>query len=161
MTKNTKFKNKEFKENKENVKKEESKKEESFIVNLGVVLNNKGEVLIIKRRKPEITKSGKEFVWAFPGGKQEEGESRQERVEKEVFLETGYKVIPIRELHLRIHPDSNIIVVYHYCLVDEKKEPVEIEEKDEVEEVKWVKPEELYQYFTTDIDPEVRKFLKI
>jgi isopentenyldiphosphate isomerase len=53
------------------------------------------------------------------------------------------------------------MIVYHHCKLDEGKPQVEIEEKDEVEEIKWVKPEELYKYFTTDIDPEVKKFLKI
>jgi A/G-specific adenine glycosylase len=147
-------------ENKKNFKKN-IESEKSFIVNLGVVLNSKGEVLIIKRKKPEITKSGKEFVWAFPGGRQEEGETREERVAKEVLLETGYTVIPQSQLHLRVHPDNNVMIVYHHCKLDEGKPQVEIEEKDEVEEIKWVKPEELYKYFTTDIDPEVKKFLKI
>jgi len=129
-------------------------------INLGVVINKKGEVLIVKRKKKEITKSGKEFLWAFPGGRQEEGETREERVVKEVLLETGYKVKPIKQIHIRIHPDTLKMIAYFLCeLEDEKQE--EIVEKDEIEEVKWVKPEELKNYFTTDIDPEVKKVLGI
>ncbi|GIW67526.1 MAG: hypothetical protein KatS3mg096_394 [Candidatus Parcubacteria bacterium] len=137
------------------------KKGEEFMIVLGIVLNKKGEVLIVKRKKKEITANGKEFIWAFPGGRQEKGETREDRVVSEVLAETGYKVKPLRQIHLRVHPDTLTLIAYFLCEL-EKEEPVqEIEEKDEVEEVRWVKPEELKNYFTTDIDPEVKKILNI
>jgi ADP-ribose pyrophosphatase YjhB (NUDIX family) len=148
-----------LKYNKMEQKNIEKEKKPDFI-NLGVVLNKKGEVLIIKRKKKEITSSGKEFVWAFPGGRQEEGETREERVVKEVLLETGYKVKPLRQIHLRIHPDTLKMMAYFLCELEDENQG-EIVEIDEVEEVKWVKPEELKNYFTTDIDPEVKKVLGI
>lgn len=130
-------------------------------VNLGIVINQKGEVLIVKRKKIEQTPTGKTLVWVFPGGIQEKDETREERVIKEVLEETGYLVKPIKQIHLRLHPDTNVMVAYFLCKL-EKDEPVqEIVEKDEVEEIKWVKPEELKNYFTTDIDPEVKKVLNI
>ncbi len=138
-----------------------NKEEKSIFINIGIVLNKNGEVLIIKRRKPEITKTEKKLTWVFPGGKQEEGETREESVEKEVLVETGYKVTSQKILHIRVHPDSNLMMAYHYCHLENEKPVQPIEEIDEVEEVKWVKPEELGKYFTTDIDPEVKKFLKI
>lgn len=52
-------------------------------------------------------------------------------------------------------------MAYHYCHLKKEDQVQSIKEVDEVEEVKWVKPEELKDYFTTDIDPEVKKFLKI
>ena len=137
------------------------RKEKSQMVILGIVLNKKGEVLIIKRKNPEITRNSKEFIWAFPGGRQEEDENREDRVIAEVLAETGYKVRPLRQIHLRVHPDTLTMVAYFLCEL-EKDEPVQdIEEKDEVEEIRWVKPEELKNYFTTNIDPEVKKVLKI
>jgi len=138
----------------------EEENKSDFIV-LGVVINKKGEVLIVKRRKKETTLTGRELVWAFPGGKQKKGETREERVVKEVLSETGYKVKPIKQIHLRIHPDVFKMIAYFLCNL-EKDEPVqEIEEKDEIEEIRWVRPEELKNYFTTDIDPEVKKILAI
>lgn len=139
---------------------EKEQKKEKIFINVGIVLNKNGEVLIVKRKKPEITESGKILLWTFPSGKQEKGQSREECIEKEVLEETGYKVKAIRQLNLRVHPDITLMVAYHLCeLIDEN--PGDIIEKDEIEEVKWVKPEELKNYFTTDIDPEVRKFLNI
>lgn len=130
-------------------------------VNLGVVINKKGEVLIIKRRKKEKTITGADFVWAFPGGVQEAGETREDRVVKEVLLETGYKVKPLRQIHLRVHPDTLVLIAYFLCALESEEPIQEIVEKDEVEEIRWVKPEELKNYFTTDIDPEIKKVLKI
>ena len=135
--------------------------EKSDFIVLGIVLNKKGEVLIVKRKKKEITLTGEELVWAFPGGRQEEGETREERVVKEVLVETGYKVKPIKQIHLRVHPDSFKMIAYFLCELEEEEQVQEIEEKDEIDEVRWVKPEELKNYFTTDIDPEVKKILAI
>ncbi len=142
---------------------EESKSPEktSKFVNLGIVINKKGEVLIIKRKKEEKTKTGKIFLWSFPGGMQEKGETREERVVDEVLKETGYKVKPVRQIHLRLHPDTLTMIAYFLCELESEEPVQEIEEKDEVEEVRWVKPEELKNYFTTDIDPEVKKLLNI
>jgi len=78
-----------------------------------------------------------------------------------VLAETGYKVKPIKQIHLRIHPDSFLMIAYFLCELENEEPIKEIEEKDEIEEVRWVKPEELKNYFTTDIDPEVKKILKI
>ena len=61
------------------------------VINLGIVINNKGEVLIIKRKVPEKGKSGKILVWAFPGGKQESGETRESAVEREVLWKQAIK----------------------------------------------------------------------
>lgn len=130
-------------------------------INLGIVVNNKGEVLIIKRKNPETTESGKILNWVFPGGKQEPSETREESVEKEVLVETGYKVKAVRQIHLRLHPDSKLMMAYHECKLESEKPVQPIQEIDEVAEVRWVKPEELPHYFTTDIDPEVKKFLGI
>jgi ADP-ribose pyrophosphatase YjhB (NUDIX family) len=136
------------------------KEKKSDFVNLGVVLNKKGDVLIVKRKKKEITMSGKDLIWVFPGGRQEQGETREERVVKEILLETGYKVRPLRQIHLRVHPDTLKMIAYFLCELEDENQG-EIVEKDEVEEVKWVKPEELKNYFTTDIDSEIKKVLGI
>jgi 8-oxo-dGTP pyrophosphatase MutT (NUDIX family) len=142
-----------------NINPEKEKKPE-FIV-LGIVLNKRGEVMIVKRKRKEKTLTGKELIWVFPGGKQEEGEMREDRVVKEILAETGYKVKPIQQIHLRIHPDVLKMTAYFLCELEKEKAVQEIEEKDEIEEVRWVEPKELKNYFTTDIDPEVKKVLGI
>jgi ADP-ribose pyrophosphatase YjhB (NUDIX family) len=53
-----------------------------IVINVGVVLNKNGEVLIKKRRKPEKGEDNSKLTWVFPGGKQEPGETRKERIKK-------------------------------------------------------------------------------
>ena len=131
------------------------------VINLGIVINNKGEVLIIKRKVPEKGKSGKILVWAFPGGKQESGETRESAVEREVLMETGYKVKAVKQINMRIHPDTGALVIYRLCELLEENQIQPPSEPHEIEEIKWIKKEEIKNYFTTDIDPQVQKLLGI
>ena len=75
---------------------------EDFI-NLGVVINKKGEALMIRRVKKEKGKDNCILTWAFPGGKQRLNESRKECVEREILDETGYDVVSIRQINLCMH----------------------------------------------------------
>jgi mutator protein MutT len=136
-------------------------KEQTDFIVLGVVLNKEGKVMIVKRKKKEITLTKKELIWVFPGGRLEKGETREERVVKEVLDETGYKVKPLKLIHLRIHPETLKIIAYFLCELEEEDPVQEIKEKEEIEEVRWVNPEELKNYFNTEINSEVKKILKI
>ncbi len=131
------------------------------IVTIGIVLNKKGEVLIVRRRYPESLNKGGYLEWVFPGGVQEDNESREERVVKEILLETGYKTNVIRQIHFRIHPDTFIPIIYFLCSLESEEPVQEIIEKDEIAEVKWVMPSELFNYFQSNLDPEVKKVLNI
>jgi A/G-specific adenine glycosylase len=139
---------------------ENSSVESPNFINIGIIQNNNGEVLMIKRVKEEVGAAGSKLTWAFPGGKQKEGESRKESVEREVQAETGYEVIYVREISLRIPPDLPIIIVYHLLRLKspEQKQP---EQPEEVSEIRWVKPEEIKNLITTSLDPQVAKELKI
>ena len=138
-----------------------SSEESKSFVNLAVTLNAKKEVLVIKRIKKETGKDGAVLEWAFPGGKQLLQESRKQCVERETLAETGYQVISENEISMRVHPQFPVLVVYHLCHLHEEK-PVSLpKESWEVEEVKWVNPQELRTLFTTDIDPKVAKELGI
>lgn len=139
---------------------EEIKESKNFI-NLGVVRNDKSEVLMIRRRQKEEGREGSVLEWAFPGGKQRYQESRAECVRREILDETGYDVISDREISMRIHPQFMVTVVYHLCHLD-SPEPIDgPKEPHEVAEIKWVKPEEIKGLITTDLDSKVAAALKI
>lgn len=140
---------------------EEQATESKNFINLGTVLNGGGEVLVVRRVKVEIGKDGKILEWAFPGGKQKFGETRVQCVEREVLAETGYKVTWVKEISLRIHPEIPVIVVYHLCRPLNPEQPLNPSQPWEIAEVKWVKPEEIKTLFTTSLDPQVAKELKI
>lgn len=130
--------------------------ESKTFINLGVVVNNQDKVLIIKRAKEEKSQDGtKTLTWAFPGGKQKFEETRKQGVEREVLAETGYQVTVLKEINLRSHPQFPVIIVYHLCRPLSDKPNQQPSEPWEVKEIKWVKPEELKNYFTTDLDKKV------
>ncbi|MFA5392523.1 MAG: NUDIX hydrolase [Candidatus Paceibacterota bacterium] len=135
--------------------------ESKTFINLGVVLNDKGEVLIIRRKVIEKGADGSILQWAFSGGKQQFNETREECVEREVLAETGYDVESIKQISIRVHPQFPVTIVYHLCSL-KASEPIDKpNEPHEIAEIKWIKPEEIKEIFTTDIDPKVANELGI
>lgn len=128
-------------------------------LNLGVVINGHGEVLLIKRVKEEKGTGGSALTWAFPGGRQRLSESRSESVAREVLTETGYKIKSIKEISFRLHPQFPVFITYHLCKLVSPKPVAKPKEPHEIAEIKWVKPKEIKKLFTTDFDPKVKREL--
>lgn len=130
--------------------------ESKSFINLGVVVNDQNEILIVKRAKEEKSTDGAmTLTWAFPGGKQKFSESRKDCVQREILDETGYEVEYAREISMRAHLHFPIIMVYHLCRSKNVKPKSKPNQPWEITEVKWVKTEELKNYFTTDLDKNV------
>ena len=138
-----------------------SPKESKAFINLGIVLNSKGEVLVIRRKVLEKGTDGSVLQWAFPGGKQRYQETRKECVEREVLAETGYQVEWLKQISLRVHPQFPVIIAYHLCSLKSPQPVAKPKEPHEIAEIKWVKPSKLKDLFTTDFDPLVKKELGI
>ena len=126
---------------------------------LGIVTNKDGEVLIIQRKKQEKGAGHAVLHWAFPGGKVEDGETISEATKREVLEETGYTVEVEREISSREHPQFPVYVYYSACKVT-SRQPLEKSDR-EVNQIKWVKPKDLQDIFTTDFDEKVKKFLNV
>lgn len=140
------------------IKKTEVKKQESAnFINLGVIINDKKEILMIRRAKPEKGSDGSVLEWAFPGGKQRYDETREKCVEREVLVETGYDIKSIKQISLRLHPQFLVTIVYHLCFLNSPKPIAEPQEPHEVAEIRWVKPQEIKKLITTDLDSLVEK----
>jgi 8-oxo-dGTP diphosphatase len=134
---------------------------ENYLVVLGIVKNKKGEVLIIKRKNLEKSDYNTYLSWAFSGGKQRKDESREEAIEREILEETGYSVKAIEQIDLWVHPEFRKIICYFLCELLEENQIQKPKEEEEIEEIKWVKPEELKNYFTSKLNPKVAKLLGI
>ena len=128
-------------------------------INLGIVVNSKNEVLMIRRIEKETGKNGAVLEWAFPGGKQILNENRKECVEREILDETGYDVESIKEISLRVHPQILVIVVYHFCRLKSEKQIAKPKEPHEIAEIKWVKKQDIKKLITTDLDEKVAQEL--
>ena len=133
--------------------------ESTKFINVGIVFNSQGEVLLIRRAKEETGKDGSILRWAFPGGKQRLTESRQDCVKREVLAETGYDIKPIKQISLRKHPQIEMFIAYHLCKANSDQQVAKPSEPHEVAEIKWVKPGEIEKLITTDLDPGVKKEL--
>lgn len=135
--------------------------EATKFINLGVVLNKSGEVLMIRRVKPETGSDSSVLTWAFPGGKQRLTESRQDCVRREILAETGYDVKHIKQISLRKHPQIEMWIAYHLCRLNSESPMAKPSEPHEVAEIRWVKPPEILSLITTDLDPGIRKELRL
>lgn len=138
-----------------------SAEEAKNFINLGIVLNGKGEVLMIKRKKEERGSDGSLLTWAFPGGKQRLDESREECVKREVLAETGYEIEPSRQIALDFHRQFPVMIVYHLCRLTSPEPKDTPKEPHEIAEIKWVKPQEIPSLITTKLNPAVARELKI
>jgi len=125
------------------------------ILNLGVIINSRGEVLLIKRVKEEKGGGGSILTWAFPGGKQNLNEDRKECIEREVLEETGYRIEPITEISMRSHPQFPVFVVYHLCKLVFPEPVANPKQLYEVSEIRWVEPRGIKRLIKTNLDPRV------
>ena len=112
------------------------------------------------RTKVAVIHRPKYMDWSLPKGKLEEGESWQEAALREVEEETGYRGEPIAELpHVSYLDRKGRRKLVRYWLM----EPIEgkFEAHGEVDELRWVTPEEAYEVLTYPHDKElVRKALR-
>jgi len=134
-------------------------KEIKDFINLGIVINNKKEVLMICRKDKEAAKDGAVLEWCFPGGKQQLGENRRESVKRGVLAKTGYDVEPTKEISLRVHPQILVFIVYHLCKLNSEKPIAKPKEAYKVTEIKWVKKQEIKNLVTTNLDEKVSQEL--
>ncbi len=110
-----------------------------FTIGIGLLINSQNEVLIDQRLK-EMRMGG---MWEFPGGKQEENESIQMTIMRELQEELSIKV-NVKEMlvefdHLYSHQKLHFVV--HLCeLVSGNPKPLSSSQ------IKWVKVDDLVNY---------------
>ena len=130
-------------------------------INLGVVIDSKRRILMIRRAKPEKGKEGAVLEWAFPGGGQRTNETHAECVEREILTETGYDVEAAREIDLSFHPQFPVMIVYHLCELKSPKPIAQPQEPQEVAEIKWVNISQIRKLITSALNPIVAERLDI
>ncbi len=72
------------------IDKKPEKIRKQFIIVKSLVVNEKGEVLFVKRNKKEMKQAHNK--WEFPGGKIDFGESPEQTAEREAKEESGYDI---------------------------------------------------------------------
>jgi 8-oxo-dGTP diphosphatase len=112
------------------------------------------------RTRVAVIHRPKYMDWSLPKGKLEEGEGWQEAALREVQEETGYRCEPFAELpHISYLDRKGRRKLVRYWLM----EPIEgrFEPHGEVDELRWVTPEDAQEVLTYPHDKElVRKALR-
>jgi len=133
--------------------------EATKFLNRGIARNERGEVLLVRLTKEEEGKDGAVLRWIFPGGNLRITESRADCVKRNVLRQTGYDVKVIRQISLRPHPQFLVHVAYHLCKLNAPEPAQKPNGLREIAEVRWVRPSEVLELITTDIDPDVKSEL--
>ena len=109
------------------------------VIGVGVVINAAGEVLIDQRLEEGLLGG----MWEFPGGKQEQGETIETCIARELKEELGIAVTVGDELITVDHAYSHkkLLFVVHLCTwVSGEPQPLASQQ------VRWVRPDDLGNY---------------
>jgi 8-oxo-dGTP diphosphatase len=124
----------------------------------GVVINNKGEVLILREgdKYQEGTQKGK---WGLPGGRLNPGEPYMDGLMREIKEETGLIIEPLYPVYvgewrpLIKKVPHQIIAIFTACKIQEN----DVILSDEHDKFAWITKEKLSEYIMMQPDDEVIK----
>lgn len=127
-----------------------------FLVNvLGIVYNPKTKMILIGKREndPNI----KELSWSFPGGRPGYELNLEDYLRSEIKVKTGLEVKVDKIFFAKTYPEKReFLSIYYLCEVSGGSEQA----GEKFTEIKWVKPTEVKNYFTTSLSPKVFEFLE-
>lgn len=130
-------------------------KDDHTIVNLGIIINSKNQVLMVKRREKETGRNNAVLEWGFPGGRQIKGESPMESLTRKIASKTGYKAEVLKKILGRPHPQFPVQTDYYLCrLLSAEKGPM-TSEAEKVAVARWVAPGEVTKLLAVDLDFEI------
>ncbi len=130
------------------------------------VITYSHRVLIIRRALASAEMPG--LIWAFPGGKVEDGETLEQAVIREVTEETGLQLGDVHLLYARVIPRTTRLALYYHCPLPALPTDMDnlsirsVPENNtrEVSAVAWVSGGEALTMFTSDVAPPIVTFLR-
>lgn len=123
---------------------------------LGVVFDTKNKKILITKRKKQALITG--LTWCFPGGKIEYEDNLEDALKEKIKEKTGLKVESLgmifAETHLR--DKGKLFSMYYLCELLGGTEKF----SEEFEEMRWISPNEVEDYFETELHPALKEYLK-
>ena len=115
-------------------------------VSAAIIKNETGEILICQRGKGGVC----EYLWEFPGGKLEPGETSEECLVRECRVELGIEIM-VQELFAQTtyaYPEITIAFSFFRAKLVKGEPKAEVHES-----IKWVLPVELkfYEFCPADV----------
>ena len=127
-------------------------KEDRSFSSCVVVINDKGEVLFLKRIEETPTFPS---MWGFPGGGSDKGEPKEECARREMYEETGLGANNLTYIDEKRNKNKS---VYFFKCVDFSGQVDMINVQKEHTDFKWVNPNDLDNYdIVPDSEPIIRK----
>lgn len=127
-----------------------------FLVNvLAIIHNSKTKNILVGRR--ENDQFIKELTWCFPGGRPDYQEDLEKYLKIEVKKKTNLEIEPQKVIFAKTYPEKReFLSIYYLC------DLVKGEEKlgEKFVELKWIKPLEVKNYFTTSLHPKLLELLE-
>lgn len=121
---------------------------------LGVVFDPKTKKILISKRKKD--KYVPELTWGFIGGRPEYKKELDEELKKKIKEKSGFNVESLGTIFAKVYPEKEeLLAIYYLCEVVGGKEKL----GEDIEELKWVSPEELESYFTTSFHPHLKEYI--
>lgn len=127
-----------------------------FLVNvLGIVYDSQTKRILIGRRvdDPHFQK----LSWSFPGGRPGYETELENYLKQEIKNKTGVEVTVEKVVFAKTYPENRqFLSIYYHC------EPTggSAQPGEKFVELKWVKPTEVKQYFTTSLHPTLFSYLE-
>jgi ADP-ribose pyrophosphatase YjhB (NUDIX family) len=127
-----------------------------FLVNaLGIVYDPKTRMILIGRREndPYLEK----LSWSFPGGRPGYELNIEDYLRSEIKKKTGLEAEVKGIVFAKTYPEKReFLSIYYLCEVAGGIEQA----GEKFGEIKWVKPTEVKNYFTTSLSPKLFEYLK-
>lgn len=124
-----------------------------FLLNVNAIIIKNGKVLIGKRENDPYLKN---LSWTFPGGRPAYEEELEDYLRLEVRKKTGLEIEPEKVIFAKTYPENRqFLSIYFLTKI------IGGEEKagEKFVEIKWVKPEELKDYFTTSLHSKLYQMI--
>ena len=126
-----------------------------FVVNvLGIVFDAENKKILIGKREndPHIEK----LSWCFPGGRPIYDEDLEHYLKLEIKKKTNLDIEIKNVVFAKTYPENRkFLSIYYLCEAKSGGEKA----GESFSEIKWVKPEETKDYFTTSLHPKLEEYL--
>ena len=125
------------------------------IILLAIIFDPAKRKILIARRGNE-DEDIKNLMWQFPEGRLRYGNDVDEILERKIKKKTGLDIKNLGAVSSKIYPEKeDLLAIYFLCeVISGKEKPA-----DDFVELKWVKPEELENYFTTSFHPHMKEYV--
>jgi ADP-ribose pyrophosphatase YjhB (NUDIX family) len=127
-----------------------------FLVNLlGIVYDPKAKMILIGKRENDTYI--RELSWSFPGGRPEYGKDLESCLKAKIKEKTNLDAEVKKIIFAKAYPEKKeFLSIYYLCEANSGEE----KEGGSFTEVKWVKPTEVKDYFTTSFHPFLLEYFK-